>query len=181
MRKMLTAVTGLMICGAALAADGDGGRGAFRGEQKERRQAHYQQQHQENKALRQSIRGDEPCEQCGALASHRQTQFGENQTFRDEQYGRLVAFVTGRMQEKGVPAEKQSRLLAFIAERHDAVMDFLEGRCGKTVALLESLAADGGLTREEMRAAITERRQEAKSETQAFREQLKRSRPNRRQ
>ena len=179
MRVAVVGLGPLLIGSAALAGQGNGARQAFRESQRERRRAHCQGQHQENRTFRQSIRGDEPCSQCSARADHRRTQFGENQSFREEQYTRVVAFVTARMQAKGASAEKQQRVLAFLASRHDQIMDFVEGRCEITVQLLERLDADSGLTREEMRAALRQRHEEAREQTQAFRQQLREDRPSR--
>ena len=173
-------VTAFVLAGAGTAAaeanpeaGGNGPRRSFRNQQQRRRRAHFRAQHSENKSFRGTLKGKTPCDKCGAMIPHRETQFGENTSFRDDQYGRFVDFVKSRMAAKDVPAERQAEVLARIASFHDRIMDFRDDRHDKTIGVLEELAADISLTREEMRSALKANHQERREETEAFHQELK--------
>jgi len=173
-------VTAFVLAGAGTAAaeanaeaGGNGPRRSFRNQQLRRRRAHFRTQHAENKTFRGTLKGKTPCDKCGAIIPHRETQFGENTSFRDDQYGRLVDFMKSRMSAKDVPAERQAQVLARIESFHDRIMDFRDDRHDKTIGVLEELAADISLTREEMRSALKANHQERREETEAFKQELK--------
>jgi len=173
-------VTAFVLSGAGIAAgeanpeaNGNGPRRAFRNQQLRRRREHFRTQHAENKTFRGTLKGKTPAEMCGAIIPHRQTQYGENCSFREGQYGRLVDFVKSRMAAKGVSAERQAQVLARIASFHDRIVDFRDDQHDETIALLDELAANSGLTREEMRSALRERHEERREETQDFRQELR--------
>jgi len=165
--------SGIAAAEANVEANGNGPRRSFRNQQLRRRRDHRRTQHAENKTFRGTLKGKTPAEKCGAIIPHRETQFGENTSFRNDQYGRLVDFVKSRMAAKDVPAERQAQVLARIESFHDRIMDFRDDQHDETIALLDELAANSGLTREEMRSALRERHQERREETEAFRQDLR--------
>lgn len=80
----------VLACSSAPAAQGNGNgngnangaRQSFRNQQRRLRRAHFRAQHSENGAFRQSIKEKTPADKCGAMIPHRNTQYGENKSFR---------------------------------------------------------------------------------------------------
>ena len=163
--------SGIAAAQGSVAANGEGPGRSFVNQRRQAFRDHYGAQHKENLAFRQTLKGKTPADICGAVASHRRTQYGENKSFHADQYAKLVAFIKERMAARNVPSEKQAEVLAKIDAFRDKVAGIIDDQHEKTMDLIERLAADSDLTGEEVRSALKQRFEEARGELQAVRNQ----------
>ncbi len=167
MKKIPIVLAFLIFCLPPSLSAGE--RGGFRKENKDRINAHWQQQKQENKEFRQSLRqsGKDEGQKIAAIKEHRQTQYGENVAFRDQLYKERTAHILEN--EKFNEEQKQSILrhmetqdnenVGFRAQRHQEYLNFLD-----------ELAARPDLSPEQRKAEMRNYRQTQKRENQQHRQ-----------
>lgn len=158
----------------AMAGEGKGrqrGRnGAKRQEMRTAVQAHMQEQRAENKAFRESQKGQDAADIAAAAQSHRSTQYSENEAFFAEQYKGLVESVKARMAERDVPAEKQSEILARLETNYNERTAHHSTQHQETMALLQELGQKADLTQEELFSTLKKHCESQRAENKAFRE-----------
>lgn len=152
---LLTAMIGLGLALQAMAGeDGKAEREAFRDGLKQKRQQHHEQQKAENKEFRQTLKDKSPNERAAALKDHFAAQYAENREFRAKIQEEVKAFAKGRMEAKGVAAEKIQERLAKMDSRFAESSAHRDQQAQENQALLGQLAQDADLTKEEMREAM---------------------------
>ncbi len=164
------ALIGLAIVGLTTAQ-------AQQGQQRQRRpefagdgaaQEHFQKQHEENQAFRQTLKDMAAGERLAAIKAHLQTQHQENLAFFAAQHDKRVARV--RDNDRLSQAVKDE-LISFMDSQYQARIAFCKQMFQDTLAKLQELAANDGLARPERREAFHQHLAAKREQFRAFADQ----------
>lgn len=153
-----------MFAVPTVSAQGKGREGRGDGEGR----AHFERQHAENEAFRQTLKDMEPGEAIAAIKAHRTMQFQENLIFFAEMKEQRAARINGN---ERLSDDQKAELISFLEVMHAKRVDFFTKLHERTIALLDRLAAKENLTRQELHKALEEHAKEAKADIEEFREE----------
>lgn len=165
----------LFVARAGLAEEPKGDRPVegLRGEIRDEIREYVDDQRGENREFRKSLEGLTPAQRCAAIRKHHAAQHSENVTFAEQEYQKVIERLKQRMVERGVPAEKQAKVLANAAERHAKRKALAESQFQARMALLDTLSGKPDLTAEEMRTQIKALLEKQRAEREALHASLR--------
>lgn len=187
MKKILTilAVVILLLPLKASAEAREGGE--WRNARKARAQAYREQQKKENKAFRQSLRGPDMGrdQKIAAIKEHRQTQYGENAAFREQQHQEGVNHLNDKLAQNNKLTDTQKQeILNHVETQYRENIAFRDQQHTENISAVDQILGDLNLSPEERRAEMKkyravqkeenkQHRQTQKEENQTFRQSLK--------
>lgn len=126
----------------------------------------------ERKAFRETMKGMEPQQAAQALRTFLQGRFADNNAFLESQYQkRLTAFTSMPSREEGEERiqAKRTEVLERMQTRHQAHMDHRRAQQEKTLALLNELAGNPELTKQQLHESMRTRREERREAMKSVR------------
>lgn len=130
--------------------------------------AHFEQQHAENEAFRKTLKDMEPAEAIAAIKEHRTRQYQENLIFfsamKDKRADRINN--NDRLSD-----DQKAELISFLEVMYARRVAFFTTVHETTIALLDELAGQEGLTRKDLHSALQEHFEASKEKIEAFRQQ----------
>lgn len=171
MKNKTVVLTALMIALALPAFAGEEVK-ALRAAQKIERQAHSEQQKQENQTFRQRLKAVPKDQRVTSITEHRNQQFTENQAFRaDQQQKRADALSRGLAANTRLTAEEKAKIIANRQTQTQENQAFREQKHQENIAKFQQVATDPNLTHGQKKDEMKVFRDAQKVVTQAHFEQ----------
>ena len=136
------------------AGQGKGERDKQRGEFRQEIKAHFQQQREENKEFRGTLKDKPPAEAVAAIKTHREQQYNENKTFLDAEYAKLVEAIKAKLAGKEGGDAKLEDILRNLEARHAEREQKMGARHTELMGVLTQLSQKQDLTWEDVREAM---------------------------
>lgn len=130
--------------------------------------AHFEQQHAENEAFRETLKDMEPAEAIAAIKQHRTTQHLENLIFFSEMKDKRAERINSN---ERFTDDQKAELISFLEVMYAKRVAFFNNLHESTMALLNELAGKEDLTHQDLRSALKDHMQEGKAKIEAFHEE----------
>jgi len=185
-RILSLAIAGMFIfpvlVWAQQSVKGQGATGGFRKEQKEKVIQHRQEQKQENKAFRETLKDKTPEEKKAAVIEHHETQYKENKAFREQLHTENMTFLKDKLAgNKKLTDSQKSELTNFFETQYQENVSYRDKQHSENVAFFQQIANDSSLTQEQKKAAIKDHFATQKTENKQHVEEQKTERKDEKQ
>lgn len=141
----------------------------FRHELKQKKMEHWKTQKGENKEFRKTLKQLPPEERAKAVIGHRQTQYSENKTFREQRHKENMDFLKAKLEHnKKLSDAQKTELINFFENQYQENTSFREKQHAENIAFLQSIADNPNLTQEQRKQSIREHFQTQKVENKDF-------------
>lgn len=141
----------------------------YRQHQKEKIQAHYDQQRQENQEFRKELKNIPEEQWHNDIVEHTETQFQENQDFHARMHEERMKHLREKLANKGKFDEaRKTELINFAEEQYQENVRFRQQQNQENREFLDSLANNSALSKEQKIEAIKDHMQQQLEENKKF-------------
>jgi len=168
-RKILSLVLASALASPTTLLAAQGPFKEYRRHQKEKIQAHYDQQKQENQEFRKELKDMSEEQWHNATVEHTRTQFQENQDFHAKMHEERMKHLREKLSNKKKLNEaKKTEIINFAEEQYQENVRFRQQQNQENVEFLDNLAKNAALSKEQKIEAIKDHMQLQLEENKKF-------------
>ncbi|MCK5581666.1 MAG: hypothetical protein KAJ18_10400 [Candidatus Omnitrophica bacterium] len=181
-KKPLTILAALILVSSLAGLANAGQRNGFRQGQRAKVRTHYQQQKEENRGFRQTIKELEPQERTNAIIGHRNRQYRKNISFHETLRGENMTCLTERLSQNSKLNDSQkNEIIAFTESQYQKRKAHRQQQHNENNTFITKSGNATGLSPEDRKARAKEHQKTQGEENKQFRQTQRKAAQDKRQ